>query len=87
MSGCANHHMSANGVYVFDARGVAKRFRHAAIFGAMDALHPGETMRFFNDHNPLPLLDQLLAKYGAGVTISYLANDETDGVVIDFKRI
>ena len=44
-------------------------------------------MRFFNDHNPLPLLDQLLVKYGAGVTISYLANDETDGVVIDFKRI
>ena len=42
-----------------DARGVAKRFRHAAIFGALDSLHPGETMRFVNDHDPLPLLQQL----------------------------
>ncbi|HAL38285.1 MAG TPA: hypothetical protein DCP03_09295, partial [Polaromonas sp.] len=36
----------AEGVYPFDARGVAKRFRHAAIFGALDALQAGETMRF-----------------------------------------
>lgn len=28
--------------HVFDARGIAKRFRHAAIFGALDALEPGE---------------------------------------------
>lgn len=41
--------------YPFDARGVAKRFRHAAIFGALSALQPGETMRFCNDHDPLPL--------------------------------
>ena len=33
-------------VYPFDARGIAKRFRHAAIFGALDALRHGETMRF-----------------------------------------
>jgi len=39
-----------------DARGVAKRFRHVAIFGALDALNPGETMSFVNDHDPLPLL-------------------------------
>ena len=43
----------AEGVYPFDARCVAKRFRHAAIFGALEALHPGETMRFCNDHEPL----------------------------------
>ena len=30
-------------LYPFDARGIAKRFRHAAIFGAFDALMPGET--------------------------------------------
>ena len=46
-------------VHSFDARGVAKRFRHAAIFGALDSLMPGETMRFCNDHDPLPLLAQL----------------------------
>lgn len=85
MSGCASNHVNLEGVYVFDARGVAKRFRHAAIFGAMDSLRSGETMRFYNDHNPLPLLEQIFSKYGASVGIHYLANGP-DGVVIDFKR-
>ena len=38
---------------------MARRFRHSAIFGALGALQPGESMRFVNDHDPLPLLDQL----------------------------
>lgn len=84
MSSCANNHINIEGVYTFDARGVAKRFRHAAIFGALDALRPGETMRFYNDHNPLPLLDQLVAKYGPSIQINYVAK-EPAGVVIDFK--
>ena len=49
-------------VHTFDARGVAKRFRHAAIFGALQVLHPGETMRFLNDHDPLPLLAQMRSR-------------------------
>jgi hypothetical protein len=57
----AHSHTSPDAVYPFDARGVAKRFRHAAIFGALDALTPGETMRFVNDHDPLPLLNQYQA--------------------------
>ena len=51
---CSNT-LSFNLCYPFDARGVAKRFRHAAIFGALDALNSGETMSFVNDHDPLPL--------------------------------
>ncbi len=43
-------HLSPDAIYPFDARGIAKRFRHAAIFGALDALRGGETMRFANDH-------------------------------------
>jgi len=31
-------HILADRVYPFDARGIAKRFRHAAIFGALDSL-------------------------------------------------
>jgi len=69
----------------FDARGVAKRFRHAAIFGALDALKPGETMRFTNDHDPLPLLEQLTARYGDGVTIRYLQRDP-GAIRIDFVK-
>ena len=44
---------------IFDARGVAWRFRYSAIFGALDALEPGEAMRFVNAHDPLPLLNQM----------------------------
>jgi len=74
-------HLSPSSIYPFDARGVARRFRHAAIFGALDALEPGETMRFANDHDPLPLLQQIAARYG--VAVEYRQR-EPDGVVIDF---
>ena len=75
----------AEAVYPFDARGVARRFRHAAIFGALDALGAGETMRFMNDHDPLPLLRQMEDRYGETVEIAYrLRSDQ--GVVIDFTR-
>lgn len=70
-------------VYPFDARGIGKRFRHAAIFGALDALNPGETMRFINDHDPLPLLAQLRQRYGDALLIEYRAR-EAGGVMIDF---
>lgn len=71
--------------YLFDARGVAKRFRHAAIFGALDSLNRGETMVFVNDHDPLPLLSQLQARYGEAIQISYVAR-EPGQIVIDFMR-
>jgi len=76
-------HLSPTAIYPFDARGIAKRFRHAAIFGALDALNPGETMRFVNDHDPLPLLDQLRARYGDAVSIEYRQRDP-GAIAIDF---
>ena len=79
-------HTSPDAIYPFDARGVAKRFRHAAIFGALDSLHPGETMRFVNDHDPLPLLQQLQARYGDAVQITYQQRDP-GAIVIDFVRV
>lgn len=81
----AHLHLSADAIYPFDARGIAKRFRHAAIFGALDALRAGETMRFVNDHDPLPLLEQLRARYAEAVAIEYKQRGP-DGVVIDFVR-
>jgi uncharacterized protein (DUF2249 family) len=73
-------------LYPFDARGIAKRFRHAAIFGALDALLPGETMRFCNDHDPLPLLSQLQARYGDALSIRYVQR-ELGAIVIDFAKL
>lgn len=78
-----HNHNRPDGIYAFDARGIAKRFRHAAIFGALDALVPGERMRFVNDHNPIPLLQQMQARYGDRVEIHYLQQGE-DVVMIDF---
>jgi uncharacterized protein (DUF2249 family) len=78
-------HLSPDSIYPFDARGIAKRFRHAAIFGALDALRAGETMRFVNDHDPLPLLDQLAQRYGDAVEIAYRAR-EPGNIVIDFVK-
>lgn len=78
-------HSTPEAIYGFDARGVAKRFRHAAIFGALDALQPGEAMRFVNDHDPLPLLAQMQQRYGDGVRIGYRQR-ALEGVMIDFIR-
>ncbi len=77
--------VTSEGVYPFDARGVAQRFRHAAIFGALDALQPGETMRFCNDHDPLPLLEQLRARYGEAIAINYVQRVPGE-IVIDFTK-
>lgn len=70
-------------VHLFDARGVAKRFRHAAIFGALKSLQPGETMRFVNDHDPIPLLAQIRQTFGDAVSLEYLRRDPGE-VVLDF---
>ncbi len=78
-----HNHDRSDSIYGFDARGIAKRFRHAAIFGALDSLQPGERMRFVNDHNPIPLLQQMQARYGDKIEIKYLEQSE-EGVMIDF---
>ena len=42
-------------------------------------------MRFVNDHDPLPLLDQLSQRYGAAVEIDYRQR-EPGSIVIDFVK-
>lgn len=73
-----------NTVFTFDARGVAKRFRHAAIFGALEALYDGETMRFINDHDPVPLLNQIEQRYGKQVQCHYVQREPGE-VIIHFS--
>jgi uncharacterized protein (DUF2249 family) len=76
-------HSRSKTFHVFDARGVARRFRHSAIFGALDALRPGECMRFINDHDPLPLLEQLHQRFADRVSIEYRQR-EPGSITIDF---
>lgn len=71
-------------VYQFDVRGVSKRLRHAAIFGALESLEQGDVMRFINDHDPLPLLSQIQQRYDGQVQHAYIQNGP-DAVIIDFS--
>ncbi len=70
-------------VHTFDARGVARRFRHSAIFAAIGVLRSGETMRFINDHDPIPLVAQLRERLGDYLTVTYRQR-EPGAIVIDF---
>jgi len=70
--------------FTFDARGVSRRFRHAAIFGSLDTLQPGEAMRFVNDHDPLPLIQQLNERYAGQLEVNYLKREPGE-IVIDFS--
>lgn len=79
-----HNHTNPEGIYPFDARGIAKRFRHAAIFGALESLEDGEVMRFVNDHDPLPLINQIQQRYGNQVGVNYVAR-EPGNIVIDFS--
>lgn len=81
----SHHSIVPENIYPFDARGVAKHFRHAAIFGALETLGSGETIRFINDYDPLPLLNQLEQRYGDSFTIQYRQR-ESGQIMIDFIR-
>ncbi len=72
-------------VYRFDARGIAKRFRQAAIVASLDTLRRGETMRLMIDADPRLLLDQVGQRYGRAVAIRYVERSE-ERVVVDFER-
>jgi len=50
---------SSGAIYPFDARGVARRLLYAAVLGVLGVLNPGEAMRCVDDHEPLPLPEQL----------------------------
>ena len=73
MSHDCSHSTNANAVYAFDARGIAKRFRHAAIFGALSALQTGETMRFANDHDGTARTTGGLFQRGNRVAVAFIA--------------
>jgi uncharacterized protein (DUF2249 family) len=68
--------------HVFDARGISASVRHTALFGVMDRLEDGDVMRFINDEDPRPLLDQISQRYGDSVEPECI--ERVGRVVIDF---
>jgi uncharacterized protein (DUF2249 family) len=56
-----------------DARIVPHAIRHATIFGALDAVRPGQGMVLVAPHDPLPLLAQIEERTPGAFSVSYLA--------------
>lgn len=82
MSGCCENHPKEVGTYEFDVRALDCRVRHGAIFGALESLGDGDTLRFIGDHEPLPLLEQIDRRYGGQVKVFPVSSDEGH-VVLD----
>ena len=65
--GCADE-----GIPALDVRVIPHAVRHAAIFGALGGLRPGQQMDLVADHEPRPLLAQLAEREGEAVAHEYL---------------
>jgi uncharacterized protein (DUF2249 family) len=70
----------------FDARGIARRFRHAAALAALATLRSGETMRFVSDDDAESLLDEVAQRHRNGVLVR-IVERAPQCVVIDLERV
>lgn len=55
-----------------DVQTIPHAVRHAAIFGALTALHPGFALIISATHDPVPLLLQLEQRFGDTYGATYL---------------
>lgn len=60
------------GVPELDVQTIPHAVRHASIFGALGALHPGFALIISATHDPVPLLMQLEQRFGDAYTARYL---------------
>lgn len=68
--GCGGHDAEAP---VLDVRPIPHAIRHATVFGAFDAIAPGQALVLVAPHNPLPLLGQLAER--ARIDVQYLVEE------------
>lgn len=66
--------MRVNTTTSLDIRAIAAPERHPLIFKTFENLPLGASFELTNDHDPQPLQNQLLARYGDEFTWSYLEN-------------
>jgi uncharacterized protein (DUF2249 family) len=70
---CGGHN---DDVPVLDVRQIPHAIRHAAVFGAFDAIAPGGSLVIVAPHAPVPLLNQLAAR--AEIAAEYLVEGPTE---------
>jgi uncharacterized protein (DUF2249 family) len=68
---CTCNHAD-EGTVVLDARLLPHAIRHAAIFGALDAIQPGFALDLIAPHDPLPLLAELEQRHPGRFGLNYL---------------
>ena len=76
--GCEEHEAQ---VPRLDAAAIPHAIRHAAVFGALDAIRPGFSMDLVAPQDPKPLLAQAQARYDAGIDIDYLVSGPEEWVL------
>lgn len=69
---CGCGEVDPEGYPELDARTVPHAIRHATIFGALDAVRPGNGLVLVAPHDPLPLLAQLEQREPDTFTFDYL---------------
>lgn len=55
-----------------DVREITPRERHPLIFGSVDGLQPGQSLKLINDHDPKPLYYQLQAERPGQIGWEYI---------------
>lgn len=76
------------GLYHFDARCIDARLRDASVIAALDALRGGETMRFYDDRDPLPLLVALERRFGKKVSFAFVLRSAGEVILdIGIRRV
>jgi uncharacterized protein (DUF2249 family) len=75
-AGCGGHTCSCGeadgpGYPELDVRAIPHAIRHATIFGALESVRPGAGLELVAPHDPLPLLDQVQARWPGAFTVSY----------------
>jgi len=71
--GCGGHDAETP---VLDVRTIPHAIRHAAVFGAFEAIRPGASLILVAPHAPLPLLAQLSER--ARIDVEFLVEGPTE---------
>ncbi|MBC7441320.1 MAG: DUF2249 domain-containing protein [Ramlibacter sp.] len=69
---CNCNHEDAGEAIVLDGRTIPHAVRHAAIFGALEAIQIGFALDLIAPHDPLPLLAQLEKARPGAFSVSYV---------------
>jgi hypothetical protein len=69
----------------FDAEVISQRFRDTAMVESLNALNPGDVLRYQDVEAPFSLIRKLIITFGAKIEMSYI-HRSVGSVVIDFMR-